>query len=138
MNSKARFLLAGGWGIPLLAINLYGIYDRNANFALVDARVTQVEKVCIYHPGRNSSLSKNYIRQTCADAERFAAQDRPAVWGWMEKQYSTRVDYISPVDQKPYTQRMYFHAAAIPGELNVGDVVSVLASKTDRYLLVEK
>jgi hypothetical protein len=123
------YITAALYGLVAL-YTLYNRYDRSADYALVEAHITQVGIVCFYRPTPKNSRYHDLGALTCDAARHYSSADPGST---VDKYYTVMCDYISPADRAPHSQRLSVPAATRPEGLKIGDVLGVLASKTEPY-----
>ena len=131
-DAKAKWTVVGlGVGLPIIALlYAYTTYDRAAHYLPVEARVTQAEAQCGYHPTKKNGRLTLLESMPCDKAQEYVDAYPGSS---MTKYYIVFVDYQSPADHKPHSQRMSLPAANYQGEIKPGAVVEILASKTEPY-----
>ncbi|HEY8137583.1 MAG TPA: hypothetical protein VIF61_07060 [Methylocystis sp.] len=120
-----------GVGLPIIALlYAYTTYDRAVHYLPVEARVTQAETQCRYNPTKKNGRLTLLEIMPCDKAQEYVHADPGSS---MTKYFIVFVDYQSPADHKPYSQRMSLPAANYQSEIGPGAVVEILASKTEPY-----
>ncbi len=123
-----------GVGLPVFALLwAYTTYDRMEHYLPVEARVTQAEAICHYNPTKRNDRLKRLDSMPCDKAQEYVDADPGSS---MTKYYIVFVDYQSPADHKPHSQRMSLPAAKYQGEIKPQSVVEILASKTEPYTVL--
>lgn len=117
--------------LPILTLAYaYTTYDRAVHYLLIEARVTQAEEQCDYRPTKQNSRLSFLGAMPCGKAQKYVDADPGSI---LKKYYVVFVDYQSPADHKPHSQRMSLPATKYQGEIEPGAIVEILASKTEPY-----
>lgn len=122
-------------GLGVLAIGLGGFYafdqyDKRANYAPAQARISKVEELCYMEKevGRTTTTSDVL---GCEIAQ-YAVKNHPKWNGFTVKsKISVEYEYISPVDNRTHSGKRTMSAWPDGRKLNRGELFQIRASKID-------